>query len=109
MPAVPSDLLRHAGRRVDVDLSAVIAHPEALSRALAAAAADLRPGQLLVYHCGPQNPPPSLRKAAAEIARQLGFPLRGWPEAPARVAGRNWSYALECPAGAAKDFAGSRR
>lgn len=91
-PAPPRPL-RHATRRVDMDLSA-----QTGAEALAAAVADLRPGQLLVYHCSADQPAAWVRRAAAEVARQTGMALRQWPEDPVRVADRRWSLAIECPA-----------
>ncbi|WP_323021203.1 hypothetical protein [Pararhodobacter sp.] len=96
-PAQPRPL-RHAARRVDLDLSSVTA-PEFHAARLAAAVADLRPGQLLVYHCSADQPAAWVRRAAAEVARQTGMALRQWPEDPVRVAyHRRWSLAIECPA-----------
>lgn len=89
--------LRHADRRVDLDLSA-ITDAQALRARLAAAVQDLRPGQLLVFHCSAERPGALLQPAADEVARQMGLALRQWPEDPAHVAARRWSLALECPA-----------
>lgn len=100
--------LRHADRRVDLDLSAVT-DPEALRARLAAAVADLRPGQLLVYHCSAEGPIDRVHRAAAEVARQTGLALCQWPEDPVRVAGRRWSRAIACPDPAAKTLARGRR